>query len=34
DTSSVVSALFRGVGQPPNELKKSLTWDRRSEVGN
>jgi IS30 family transposase len=34
DTTSVVSALCREVGQLPDELKKSLTWDRGGELGN
>jgi IS30 family transposase len=34
DTTSVVSSLCREVGQLPDELKKSLTWDRRGELGN
>jgi len=34
DTASVVSALCREVGQLPEELKKSLTWDRGGELGN
>ncbi len=34
DTASVVSALCREVGRLPEELKKSLTWDRGGELGN
>lgn len=34
DTTSVVSALCREVGQLPDQLKKSLTWDRGGELGN
>ena len=34
DSRSVVSALCREVGQLPEELKKSLTWDRGGELGN
>jgi len=34
DTESVVSALCREVGRLPEELKKSLTWDRGGELGN
>lgn len=34
DTESVVSALCREVGQLPEELKRSLTWDRGGELGN
>jgi len=34
DTTSVVSALCREVGRLPEELKKSLTWDRGGELGN
>src|SRR5690606_18218015 len=32
DTASVVSALSRHVRKLPAELRKSLTWDRGSEV--
>ena len=34
DTESVVSALCREVGQLPEELKRTLTWDRGGELGN
>lgn len=34
DTASVVTALCREVGQLPEELKRSLTWDRGGELGN
>ena len=33
DTTSVVSALCREVRRLPEELKKSLTWDRGGELG-
>jgi IS30 family transposase len=32
DTRSVVKALIRQVGKLPNELRKSLTWDRGKEL--
>ena len=32
DTNSVVSALIRQAHKLPNELYKSLTWDRGSEL--
>jgi IS30 family transposase len=32
DTHSVVKALIRQVGKLPNELRKSLTWDRGKEL--
>lgn len=32
DTASVVDGLTRQVQQLPNEMRKSLTWDRGTEL--
>ncbi len=31
-TASVVAALARHIGKPPQELRRSLTWNRGKEM--